>query len=726
MGKSIGLVIGAVVVVAAVVGGTILFRAGTPDDTTSNVPLTEAVETQVGAATKVPDDVSLFIGLHDLGPRLRTVWQSNAMRKIINLPGTQMLWRQMQQSPDYHQAMAMLRSHPLAVQGLPILQDGASREIFIAAGPELVDLNEAVIDISNTIQAASIRADMQNEAMGEPPFDPKVVVDAILKHEAVLKTPSILIGMNLSDPQAAQRFLDDWLTDLQPAPNVRIEKQTIHDVEFHVLKLSGADLPEMQIQRMADDLEREGIPAEDRQRLIDFIRGQRLFVAAGVLDNYLLLSIGSDQGLLKDWSPEASLAAGADFAPLRANLSGPLFSVGYASERLAYLNTWKPSDLRDLARVLVNAIPPHEVPPGLTDRLLSDIDELADALPEPAKAPILAFTQINRGLEGFVYFPKAAVELDDTEALNLLTHRGKAPLGWTAAHARPTPGAYDELVKWLRRGYGYFEDYGIPEMAPDERAEFEQVMTVVKPYLATIDATNRDHLIPALDGAPSLIVLDGGGRIERLPGEGPLNPAVPIPRIGIAVDLNDPTQFITGVREYVEATNTLLGDLSARFPDEVPAAVRIPEPRVTDLAGGKFYFYPLPEDLGLDARPGALLKDDLLVLTTSSRLAEEMAGSVDMPTGDVVELDQPAGSATYVQIAESAAMLHRMLDAVRLNMLEQGAIGPGEQRQMAMAEMHVDAIVDALGAVRTYSSRTTNEGDRTVTHTWLHLQDIAP
>ena len=73
--------------------------------------------------------------------------------------------------------------------------------------------------------------------------------------------------------------------------------------------------------------------------------------------------------------------------------------------------------------------------------------------------------------------------------------------------SKVSPEGYDLLVKWIGIGYRYVEEFGLPQLKPKERAEFDKVFAQVKPLLGRLDKTTRNLLIPALaDGQTGLVI----------------------------------------------------------------------------------------------------------------------------------------------------------------------------------------------------------------------------
>ena len=54
------------------------------------------------------------------------------------------------------------------------------------------------------------------------------------------------------------------------------------------------------------------------------------------------------------------------------------------------------------------------------------------------------------------------------------------------------------MVKWVKMGYGYFEEFGLPNIPEDDREKVEKFLDAAMPLVERMDKANREMLIPAL------------------------------------------------------------------------------------------------------------------------------------------------------------------------------------------------------------------------------------
>jgi hypothetical protein len=753
-----GLAIGIAVIAATLVIGTVVFNSShepaadtettrqvVVDETTRQVVVDEAARQVVvdeaadesgltteiadgfGAAARVPEDVSAYSASLNLAERWTRIWQSNAVQNLMSLPTVQQAWMQGQSHPFFASLMQTAETHPVAMQGLPVLKDALSTEVFICAGPNLAETTSALGDLYGEMQVARLQSQIAGVTIGsassmESAFGD--MIETVMENEERLKLPSFLIGFHLTDVDAATQFIDEWLPQINTGPFGVIEKRSINDGQFFVLDTSGQQLPDGVIAQMTSALQAANQPADVIERLTGFVRGQRVIVAIGVLDDYLMVSLSSDTGLLERWNTGSSLAKSESFAPARTHFKEGLATLSYTAKSMA-AKPVTPEDVQIMVEYILYSIPDFTVVDtlALANRIRKDVKLLAGEFPTSKPHETLAFSFDNKGTETFKFGAPFPSSLDSSLPLSVLTHRGPQPIVASAARAAKHPDGYEQAVKWIKVAFGYFEDFGVPAIPAEDRAKYEQGMSIAIPFLTSIDAATRDHLVPAVDGTQSIFVMDGRGELAVLPDGDVLQPPLVIPRFGTVIELNDAEQFKTAITNYTEASRKLIADINAAYPLSLPAGVTIPAPQTAQTAGGTHYFYPLPVDLGRDILPSALIKDRLLVLSSSASLAEHLVEEQPMPGCTVTGTDAAAGAVIAIEFTELWDFFRNMGDSAFMLALQKNRTGNIET--MTQIKMHSDAILRSLEAVRSYRGTTTLYNGRAMQHSWLHVEDIS-
>jgi|GEM_PF-2659331 hypothetical protein len=737
-----GILVGFGGAAALLVVGAIVFKSGgepepdqVPDKSVVKVDADQPSETgsetelvvDLGAAVQVPADVSAFSSTMNLVSRWQDVWESNAVQNLLSIPTVQQMWMQAQQHPVYASFMQTATTDPRAVEGLSILHEALSTEVFVCTGSDLPEVFQAIGELQGELTLMRWNAGLAGVTGGsvEDVDNAEAVnrmIEAVVTNQDRLKLPSVLIGFQLTDADRATQFLDDWLAQVDALPVGAIEQRQIKGTTFYVFEASGDDVPPPMMEQVTAALASAQVTPDASQRLQDFVRGQRINIAAGVLDDYLMLSLGSDTSLLEQWGEGESLASTKMLDPLLARYKDGLASISYTAASMA-AQPLTSEDFENIAGNLLAMVPQGNLPPELDERLRKDARMLAGEIAATESHSTLAFSFDNKGIESWSFGGPFPSSLDGSQPLSVMTHRSEQPILLSAARATKSPDSYDQAVKWMKIAFGYFEEFGVPNIPPDERERYDGVMAIALPFLESMDAATRDHLVPAVDGTQSVLLLDGHGEFAGPPEQEPLPQPVPVPRLGVAIELNDAEQFKLAISSYTDATRKLLDDIRELEPTALPPQVAIPDPQTRSLAGGTLYYYPLPVELGPDAAPCALLKDRLLILSSSTRLAEEMTGERPMLTSPVIALDKSAGSVLVLELTEVWDYFHRVGNAAALVMNRRNS--PAAQQRVNMMKMQSDVVIRSLSALRSYHSATTEENGLAVNHSWFHIEDIA-
>ena len=247
-----------IAVVALIIGAVVMFKG--PGDGTETA-LTPKMTLALGAAAQVPDDVAIYSSSLDLARQWQRVWESNAVQNLVALPTVQQLWMQAQKNPGFTGIMRTLETSPLAVQGLPVLRDALSTEVFVCAGPELPNVISAASELYGEIYFEQMRMKLMNRG---PSADVNIasIIESLLAKEGELKVPSVLFGFRLTDVAAATKFLDTWIPGIGATPVGAIEKRAIQDGQFYVLDMSAEKIPNEVLQQMTLEFQRAKVSAD--------------------------------------------------------------------------------------------------------------------------------------------------------------------------------------------------------------------------------------------------------------------------------------------------------------------------------------------------------------------------------------------------------------------------------------------------------------------------------
>jgi hypothetical protein len=151
-----------------------------------------------------------------------------------------------------------------------------------------------------------------------------------------------------------------------------VEIQTINGGQFYVLDVTGQQIPDQILQQASVAMDGDQISEEVQQQLITFIRGQSISIAVGVLDDYLMISLGSDTSFLERWGTGESLATTKMLEPVRAHFEKCPASLTYTAANM----TGQPltsEDVENIAELVLQSIPQFDVPQELAERVRKDV-----------------------------------------------------------------------------------------------------------------------------------------------------------------------------------------------------------------------------------------------------------------------------------------------------------------------------------------------------------------
>lgn len=716
--------IATILVLVALIACALLIVFVQRPDAERETRLTEEMRAELGAAVLVEHDVSLYLANKNAFDRMMGIWESTAMQRLFWLPTVQQGLALAQVHPAYREFMQTMTQHPLFGAGMPVLKDGLSNEIFVAADDHLVSFLQGIRKVNsaqqfagmNELFAGSVEEGKLQRSQQEALFE------NLRRQKDNLRFPNFLIGMKVSEVEDADQFILKVLDSLSQDVRARGHWETIGEDEFYVVTLTGDMLPEGMMRELTDDID----DPKNVEMLKEFLRERTFKVAAGIKNEYLLLSIGRNLAGVESFgaAERDSLAASAAFEPLRKRFKPGLTGVSYASKQLMAGSSGaeQADDFTEAVSRAVQAVPAGKRPDGVEERVERDMAELRKDLKaytfEPS--PFLQFSFANEGIETFTLNRAWSV---DSEQLSILRFRGRHPVAFRASKGAETADVYSLAEKWLARGYGYVEDWVVPQMPAEDRGQFREMEAVFLPFLEEVSRINRTQLIPALDGTQCLSVMDTDGEVKNTEFQANSSNALPIPRFGVVVELNDAELFREAMKGYYGAARELLARMRENeLMRDAAASFSLPAVQVTEEG---LYYYALPWELGEDVFPCAGFAEDMLFLCTSKAMNSELRSPVPPPVNEVVDLGQPAAAVAVMDLEAWWDYGLDLNDAIIAEAAMRDDVPPKYRQAMGLGRFHLDTLYESLGAFRGYAKvATVDDKERVVTHSWLNVRDV--
>jgi hypothetical protein len=685
----------------------------------------------------VPADAAFYSAMLRNREQFEAIVNSKAYAKIMALPYVQMglgLLQAQAASPDSPMGrFEAARRDPEVKRSLAFLADLFSDEIFVYGGPSF---NQTVELLQGTYSAVQFNGPLmagvngQAQAARMEEIQGRAFVRALVSQVDLIKFPELVIGFKVKDQALAKEKLDQLELNLQmvlgQAPPVlqnRLKRATIGGHSYLTFALDGAMVPwDPQVVAKIRSL---AATPDDGDKLIEHLKKTTLVISLGLRDDYLLLAIGPSTEVLARLGEGAPLRSLPELAAVAKFADKRICSVGYVSKKLNQRVSQTKAGVDNLLQTVKTLLGSAAVPDKLREDIEKDAADLAADLkkliPEVGASSSIGFLT-DRGLEGYDYDWSEHPELDSSKPLDLLKHVGGNPIAVLVGRTKVSPESYDLLVKWIGVGYRYVEKYGVPQMKPEERAEFEKVSAQVKPLVGRLDKITRNLLIPALaDGQTGLVIdakLTSQQFIKALP---PTQQTLTMLEPAIVVGVSDAAKLKQAFVEYYAVADDFVEILKGIEKSEIPKDFKIPRPRVYSIRLGTAYGYRLPAEWGVDTHvlPNAGVSENVAVLSLSAQhtlrlLSEKEAKIAGLP----LPIDRPLAA---VGGLDFVAFVDALKPWVELG-LDKGAASLGPQTEVVRQQ--AKTVLEVLKVYRGSISETYIEGKVTVTHSRSEFHDV--
>lgn len=684
--------------------------------------LTPAMKEELGAATLVAANHSFYAAYNQPAPRMRRIWESNAMQKLYQLPTLQQGLMFLKANPFYEKIKNQVTKHPLFIAAAPVAKDAVEDEMFICADQRLPGFLAAINALTNAFRVAQLSQVGETAAPNDKELTVNALKEAFRSQKDNLEIPGLLFGAKLTDSTRAAKLIDQLVAALPPEMNEYTGEQKVDGNVFTVIELHGTDIPEKELEEGLAELN----DPEAAKLIEEWLLKQHIILAAGVKNNYLLLSIGSDLAPVKSFgvAVDKSLAASQSFEPLRQRFKPGLWQTAYLSAPLMKNLSWERDldDMPEMAVTMIEALPENEtINEELKTRLKKDAVAFTDDLRKFAgpAAPFLRFSFENNGIETFQITQPGRI---NPQNLTILKYRGADPALVCAGSSPEYADLYDIAVKWLKVGFDYFDTLVVTEMEDKAREEYRNWRQVMLPYLSKMHEITSTHLIPAADGVQSMLVADDKGELQGTAIQANKSNAIPLMRLGIVFELNDVETFKNAMQAYYNATQELVQQIKdEELVGEEATGFSLPPIQKT----GDLYHYDYPWKLGDDIFPCARFNENMLLVSLSKDMGANLLQENPMPQSEVVDLTGPAASVTVAHLGKVWSYLLSLNEAVVAETATRDDLNQGANYAIGLTRFYLDTIYQSLGAMRSFMKSTKVDKDGwVVKHSWLQVEDI--
>jgi len=716
------------------------------------------IDEQAHSLRVVPVDAAFYSVSLRLKEQWNTFLASNTYDKLLQIPVVQLVMQQV--TFQWEQAalphVAPFKDYiesPEGKETVALLKEMFSDEIFMYGSGDVAASLELFMELNGVRRTARLEALASGEDQEE--VMARRVMEVLEENAEEFKVPSLVFGWRIENAERAERKLDEvhslvrhFFDEHHPELSPHLQRDQIGGHEFLTLRLDGSMIPWDQIRQQA-----EGMDPEQLDKWQELFSTKTLAVALGVMDEFVLLSVGDSTDHLETFGQGQTLAEQPAVERLAKHADERVVSLAYVSKSLAVNVNSPDQTIEDLAAAAEEVLHAAEVGQEQRERLLADIRGLANEmkryLPEPGETAMVTFLT-DRGYEGFQYHYGTRPTADSSKRLTVLNHAGGKPLMVVAGRSKEDPQDYERAVEWLKRIAPQVEEIAETKADPETWAKYQQYRDRGIELLRRLDRVNREHLIPALEDGQWALVLDSSAQSKRWIDKMPESPK-PLPMLEIAVvaSVSDAEHLREGVAELFDIVRDTMALVRDIDPENV-AEVELPEPEIRELENGRIlYVYPLPEAWGVDSEvaPNAGLGESVAVVSTLPSTSERLLNETPLDADTTIDLDRPAAAASHVECARWIETIRPWIDYgfdVAIGKLtvddeedeadddedEDESDAAAQQQQAAIAMQmgfflpQVHQFLEVASALRSFSSVTYEEDGVWVTHSETHLEDL--
>jgi hypothetical protein len=724
------LLVGALLAAAALISAGGPARAAEDVKTDTSLALIPADAAFYSATLRNKEQIDLFL-------------KSNAYKALRALPVVKQAWAgakdQLEKMGGPLEMYKKFTADKDNKDLVDLLIDAVSHEVFIYGGKNTSDFPTLVLK-SYFAASESVQGGLQ----GGPDELIKGMVRAALvnaqKNRELINAPELVIGFKVKQAKKAVAQLDRlekiataMMKNAPPPLQGRVKRVKQGGGDFMTLQLDGEMIPWDDIP-LAEFEENKG----QFDDLVKHIKKLKLAFSIGVKGDYILIGLTrTAKDFAKLGGEGKKLADRPELKPLRDHAERRIVSIGYSSKELAgsIAATWDYSSSAEALKKLLNMA--DTLKEERKKAIEKDLDALVEDLKslKPVYGASLSFSFLtDSGYEGFDYAYDLGKQFQGVKC-TLQNHFGGNPIFAAAGGFKVDGSSYKTLVKWIKTFYNHGEAIFL-DMADDEAKDiYKKGAKEILPLFQRLDDTNRKFLIPGLGNSGLGIVIDAKWTSKKWHKEmAEFDKPMPMVEVGFLLGLSDSKKFETAIKEYRITLNELLekGRAAAPNNENIPE-LKIPAPESEEGKHGKFLFYAIPEEAGLDkqVQPVLGIGKTVCVLTPSKQFADRlMANSPLKVKSGPLSRKGPLVAVSVLNwnafIDAAAPWLEEIVPKAMMG----GKTAPDEETKKKMKEMAAGIVkqmrvgFQVLKAFKGATSASYVEGNALVSHHQIVIKDL--
>jgi hypothetical protein len=688
----------------------------------------------------IPADAAFYSSMLRNRQQVEAILHSRAWARLMKMPVVQMglaMYEAQSQKPGSPAAQVRaVLENPQYRKAIDLVADMFSHDVFVYGDQSVVGFVDLLQQIVGTMRYGPMMMELTGRSRQYTPqqIQGMLLFSVLAENADLIKTPDLVIGFKVKNKESAVEHLQllegtlSALIETNVQLKGRFKKTKVAGHEYLTLTLDGSMVPWDEVP--IGELRGMEAQAGDVDKVMARLKKLTVVISLGLRDDYLLLAVGSSTDCLARLGKGKLLASRDELKPLEKFAGKELTSISYVSRALvAKVSTGK-KDIDDLLALVNEMLPVAGLPEDMEKRIRKDAAALAAdlkrAIPKPGA--MMGFTFLTAGgMEGYTYDWGGHPGLDGSKPLSLLEHVGGSPILALVGRTKTSPKDYDLLVKWVKIAYGYFEDVVKPRLSDRERKEFETFIAKAIPLVKRMDKANRELLIPALADGQVGLVLDAKLTSRQFQAAMPrTEKPMPMAEPALLFGVSDAAALVKAMAEYREIANGLI-DLFREISQGSIPPFEIPPPHSEKIKQGTLYYYPLPEELGLDKKilPNAGLSEKVAVIAVSREHTERLLASTPLKVGGVLAGAEKrplatAGALDWAALVDAASPWVDL--AATMIIKQELRDAKEEQAKSIMSQVHT--VLDVLKCLKTVTSESYFEKGALVSHTLTEVQDL--
>jgi hypothetical protein len=686
----------------------------------------------------VPADAGFYSASLRNKEQLDALLKSKAWARIVAMPSVQQLIEKFNDEYKEGGQLAGLKAFYEDKDNKEMMQffaDAFSSEVFCTGSDSWGDLAQLYSEASMAMQFAPIyKLTGKDRGLDESELQQLAVLKVLNLKRDLIKTPDIIIGFKLAKPKRGEEQLARLENTLKvlaffvPQLKDRVKRTKVGNDEHLTINIDGDLIPWDAI-----DFKKFEDKAGEFDPLLKKLKALTLTISLGVRDDFLLVGIGpSTDHLAKLGGKGDKLIDRKELKPLAKYADRKLTGLAYVSKSMAQKAESNASQLEAISRAAEALLGQSGLPEKKQKEIRDDLDaylrDLKKLTPEPG--PTLSFSfWTDTGYEGFIYNYGEHKALDGSKPLTILDHLGGSPLLAAAMRGKQDLSAYKTVARHFKTLWGHAEEILNDKLEGDAKDKFKKAVKVLVPLCSKFDEITVKEMFPSLSEPQFAFVLDGRWTSKQWHKAMPETPkALPMPEVGIVIAVSDADLFKKAMNDYRLLLNDFFAGLREVEPN-VPE-IKIPEPKSKKGKNGDLYYYPIPEESGLDAQflPTGGLQGKFAALTLSQDHTERLLAQTTLKVraGPLARnLRENLAAASLFDWAGLVDAFTPWVDYAAPLVIERAGVSPDDDKKKFNEILdQVKTVLTVLKCFKGATTITTIEDGVAVTHTAEVYEDL--